>query len=183
MTQNETKTTGSPEIKPDAEASCPGAGSAKRTSIGGQALIEGLIMFGPRNSALAVRKADGTIHIETHDKSLSTGALDRIPIVRGCVRFFKQIVTGMGALIRSADLSEMVEEQEESRKDNEAGTPGEEPETVRAANAEKPGEEPETVRATNAEKPGEEPETVRAANAEKPDEEPDNSRSDKETEQ
>lgn len=81
--------------------------NGKRTTIGGQALIEGLIMFGPGKTALAVRKADGTIYSEDVHRGKTGGAADKIPVVRGCVRFFRQIVTGMSALMRSADLSEM----------------------------------------------------------------------------
>jgi len=86
--------------------SCPKKPEGRRTTIGGQALIEGLIMFGPKKAALAVRKADGSIHIEDFRRTLTGGIQDKIPVVRGCVRFFRQIVAGMGALLRSADLSE-----------------------------------------------------------------------------
>ncbi len=93
----------SPRIPDD---SCAKTRGGKRTTIGGQALIEGLIMFGPQKAALAVRKADGSIHVEDFRRSLTGGIQDKIPVVRGCVRFFRQIVAGMGALMRSADLSE-----------------------------------------------------------------------------
>ncbi|MBN1775564.1 MAG: DUF1385 domain-containing protein, partial [Clostridiales bacterium] len=88
------------------EDSCPKKEENRRTTIGGQALIEGLIMFGPKKAALAVRKADGSIHVEDFHRTLTGGIQDKIPVVRGCVRFFRQIVAGMGALMRSADLSE-----------------------------------------------------------------------------
>ncbi|MDD4094702.1 MAG: DUF1385 domain-containing protein [Oscillospiraceae bacterium] len=88
------------------EDSCPKKEENRRTTIGGQALIEGLIMYGPKKAALAVRKADGSIHVEDFHRTLTGGIQDKIPVVRGCVRFFRQIVAGMGALMRSADLSE-----------------------------------------------------------------------------
>ena len=39
--------------------------AVRKTSIGGQALIEGVMMKGPELSAMAIRKPDGTIHEET----------------------------------------------------------------------------------------------------------------------
>lgn len=106
MTENQQQEdiTTDPARAPD--DSCPKRPEGKRTTIGGQALIEGLIMFGPKKAALAVRKADGSIHVEDFHRTLTGGIQDKIPVVRGCVRFFRQIVAGMGALMRSADLSE-----------------------------------------------------------------------------
>ncbi len=78
---------------------------AKKTTIGGQALLEGLMMVGPERVAMAVRKADGEIVVEEWPAgNLSKAA--KIPFVRGSVRLFHQLVTGTKTLMRSADYIE-----------------------------------------------------------------------------
>lgn len=100
-----------------AAKNCP----EKRTTIGGQALIEGIVMFGPNKTALSVRQADGTIHTEEFLRGKTGGIADKIPVVRGCVRFFRQIVVGMRALMRSADLSEIGEETSKDKEPEKKG--------------------------------------------------------------
>ena len=78
----------------------------KKTTIGGQALIEGIMMCGPRRTAIAVRKADGSIYVEEIKKSASETFFEKVPLVRGCIRFFRQLVTGTAALMKSAEISE-----------------------------------------------------------------------------
>ncbi len=78
----------------------------KRTTIGGQALIEGLMMVGPRRTAMAVRKADGSIFVEEVASDQKTILFEKIPFVRGGLRLFRQLITGTGALMKSAELSE-----------------------------------------------------------------------------
>ena len=81
----------------------------KKTTIGGQALLEGLMMVGPERIAMAVRKPDGEIFVE----DWSVGRLSKaatIPFVRGSVRLFRQLVTGTKALMRSAEFIEDVPE-------------------------------------------------------------------------
>jgi len=77
----------------------------KKTTIGGQALIEGLLMIGPEKKAMAVRRPDGTILIEELPASRFSRAAE-IPFIRGSVRLFRQLVTGTRALMRSAEFSE-----------------------------------------------------------------------------
>ncbi|MBO4242514.1 MAG: DUF1385 domain-containing protein [Clostridiales bacterium] len=78
----------------------------KKTTIGGQALIEGIMMVGPRRTSIAVRKGDGTIHVEEIKQSERVTFFEKVPFVRGCIRFWKMLVTGTGALMKSAELSE-----------------------------------------------------------------------------
>ncbi len=78
----------------------------KKTTIGGQALIEGLMMVGPRRSAMAVRKADGSILVEEVASNNKVIFFDKVPLVRGGIKLFRQLVTGTGALMKSAELSE-----------------------------------------------------------------------------
>ncbi len=85
-----------------------------KTTIGGQALIEGLLMIGPEKRAMAVRQADGNIFVEELPLSKSSSKVAEIPFLRGSVRLFRQLVTGTGALMRSAELSEEPEVEETS---------------------------------------------------------------------
>lgn len=89
----------------------------KKTSIGGQAIIEGVMMRGPHKTAMAVRKSDGEIIVETNDNG--TGQKNRLlklPIVRGCVNFFESLVIGMKALMFSADQVDIEDEEEPESK-------------------------------------------------------------------
>jgi uncharacterized protein YqhQ len=74
-----------------------------KTTIGGQALIEGLMMIGPDKKVMAVRKPDGSIYLEELPMTRWTG-LANLLFVRGSVRLFRQLVTGTRALLRSAEL-------------------------------------------------------------------------------
>jgi len=80
--------------------------SIKKTTIGGQALIEGIMMVGPKRTSIAVRKGDGTIHVEEIKQSDRVTFFEKVPFIRGCIRFWKMLVTGTGALMKSAELSE-----------------------------------------------------------------------------
>ncbi len=88
----------------------------KFTSIGGQALIEGIMMKSPNKpSALAVRLPDGSIDI-THMKDKSVK--DRckffaIPIIRGVVGFAESMISGYKAMMISADKSGYADEVDE----------------------------------------------------------------------
>ena len=87
----------------------------KKTTIGGQALIEGVMMVGPHRTSMAVRKGDGSIYIEEVPRSERSTYFEKIPFVRGCIRFYKMLVTGTGALMRSADISEEGKPEEEEK--------------------------------------------------------------------
>ena len=90
---------------------------AKKTTIGGQALIEGVMMVGPSRTCMAVRKGDGTILVEEIKQSEKTSYFDKVPFIRGCIRFYKMLVTGTGALMKAADISE--EGKPEENKEGE----------------------------------------------------------------
>ena len=89
----------------------------KKTTIGGQALIEGVMMVGPKRTCMAVRKGDGTIHVEEIKQGERVSYFETVPFVRGCIRFYKMLVTGTGAMMRSADLSEEGAEEENKGED------------------------------------------------------------------
>lgn len=87
-----------------------------KTSIGGQALIEGIMMRGPEKDAVAVR-SNGEINLEvTPRKQRSKGSFATWPLIRGVVTFFDSQVVGVKALMRSADLSPEEDTQEEPSK-------------------------------------------------------------------
>ena len=76
-----------------------------KTSIGGQALIEGIMMRGPEKDAIAIYKPEG-IELEVRPrKKISEKSPRKWPFIRGCVNFFDAQVTGVKALMHSADLS------------------------------------------------------------------------------
>lgn len=78
----------------------------KKTTIGGQALLEGLLMIGPENTAIAVRKPDGEIVLDKKPLPKKS-ALSKIPLVRGSVNLFRQMVIGVKALMYSADFVDL----------------------------------------------------------------------------
>lgn len=75
------------------------------TSIGGQAVIEGVMMRGPKKIATAVRKSDGEIIIDIKDVNsfVVRHKLNKIPILRGVLSFVESMVTGVKCLMFSAD--------------------------------------------------------------------------------
>ena len=88
-----------------------------RTMIGGQALIEGIMMRGPDKDAVVVRTAEG-MKIEAKDRKLSPpGSFKRWPFFRGIFTFFDSQITGVKALMRSADLAPEEDQEEPSKFD------------------------------------------------------------------
>ena len=86
-----------------------------KTSIGGQALIEGIMMRGPKGSAMSVRLPDGTIDTEV-EEYVPIGRkhkILRLPIIRGVVGFAESMITGYKYLMKSADKALTEEEKEE----------------------------------------------------------------------
>ena len=80
-----------------------------KTTIGGQALIEGIMMRGPEKDAIAVRTGD-EIKLEiTSRKVRKKGSFATWPLIRGAVNFFDSQVAGVKALMHSADLSPELE--------------------------------------------------------------------------
>ena len=76
-----------------------------RTMIGGQALIEGIMMRGPEKDAVVVR-TDGELQVEVSPRKIrKKGTFATWPLIRGTVNFFDSQVVGVKALMRSADLS------------------------------------------------------------------------------
>ena len=84
-----------------------------RTSIGGQAVIEGVMMRGPHEIATAVRKPDGEIIVDKQELGkIRKGKFVKLPIVRGCVNFFDSMIVGVKSLMFSAQFFEVDEDGE-----------------------------------------------------------------------
>lgn len=75
------------------------------TPVGGQAVMEGIMMRGTERTAVAVRLPDGRIHMKTQPNK-KMGKWTKIPIVRGVVSFIVSLVQGTGILMYSADVLE-----------------------------------------------------------------------------
>ena len=89
--------------------------STKLLSIGGQAVMEGVMMKGDHHYAVAVRKPDGEIHVDSFDSDSLT-VRHRIlgwPFIRGVIRFAESLVIGMRTLTYSAGF--ILEEEEEAK--------------------------------------------------------------------
>jgi len=75
------------------------------TSIGGQAIMEGIMMRGPEKTAIAVRLPDGSIHMKTQPTPKGS-KWGKMPLVRGVVNFVASLVQGTKVLMYSADVLE-----------------------------------------------------------------------------
>lgn len=75
------------------------------TSIGGQAIMEGIMMRGPRRTAIAIRLPNGKIHMKTQP-SPQMGSWGKLPLVRGVISFLSSLIFGTQVLMYSADILE-----------------------------------------------------------------------------
>ncbi len=77
-----------------------------RTTIGGQALIEGILMRGPEKQAIAVRRPDGGIEIKEEELRFikEKYPILGLPFVRGTINFFDSMIRGVQALMFSAEF-------------------------------------------------------------------------------
>ncbi len=88
-----------------------------KSTIGGQALIEGIMMRGPDKDAIVIRNA-GELKVEvTPRKVRPKGSFATWPFIRGAVNFFDSQVAGVKALMKSADFSADEEVEEPSKFD------------------------------------------------------------------
>lgn len=91
------------------------AAKMKKTSIGGQALVEGVMMKGVSTGAMAVRKTDGSLHVEQWELPEKKW-YNKAPFIRGCVNFISQLKDGMRCISKSADLSGLEDDDGEPSK-------------------------------------------------------------------
>ena len=90
-----------------------------KSKIGGQALIEGIMMLGPNTGAMACRLPDGTIDLETWEENNGKNApwYKKTPLVRGCTSFVISLVKGYKYMMKSAEKQLTEEEKSEMEKD------------------------------------------------------------------
>ena len=101
----------------DRNPACP----LKKTSIGGQALMEGIMMRGPKTTAMAVRNPQGEIVLETFPTvGKPRPAICRWPIIRGVVGFIDSMTLGYKCLMRSAEIAGLEEAEAELAKEKAA---------------------------------------------------------------
>ncbi len=117
----------------------------RKTSIGGQALMEGIMMRGPKMTAMAVRNTKGEIVIEEFETTTKKRpAICRWPIIRGVIGYIDTMLLGYKCLMRSAELSgleDIVEEKPKKKKGKKTEKAVEE--TVDTAMEEQPNEQKE----------------------------------------
>ena len=73
--------------------------------IGGQAIIEGVMMRGKKMYSMAVRKPDKTIEIVNTQLEISESKIKKLPIIRGIVAFGSSVVMGTRIIMKSAELA------------------------------------------------------------------------------
>ena len=109
----------------------------KMTSIGGQAIIEGVMMRGPKKIAMAVRKSNGEIIIEEKEVK-GIGKWGKFPLIRGVIAFISSMVIGIQALMFSSQFFDDEEEKDskrESSKDEKGKKDNAETNTKESENA------------------------------------------------
>lgn len=84
----------------------------KKTSIGGQALIEGIMMRGVSTAAMAVRMKDGSIDVETWELKEKKW-YEKAPFIRGSINFVKSLLDGYKCMMKSAEKSGMMDDDED----------------------------------------------------------------------
>ena len=91
---------------------------AFRTTIGGQALIEGILMRGPKKQAIVVRNQEGGLEIKEQELKLikDKHPILGVPFIRGVVNFVDSLVKGVKALMWSAEFYPEDETAEEPSK-------------------------------------------------------------------
>ena len=82
------------------------------TKIGGQAIIEGIMMRGADRTATVIRLPDRSLHIKT-EKLPKPRKINKIPVLRGVAAFVSSLVIGTKILMYSADVLEAYEEPED----------------------------------------------------------------------
>lgn len=95
----------------------------KSSNIGGQAVIEGIMMKNRDTYSVAVRKTNGEIEVKTSEyKGIASGnKLARLPLIRGCFGFVDSMILGMKTLTFSASFFEDEENDHSSKSDSSGG--------------------------------------------------------------
>ena len=129
-----------------------------KSKIGGQALIEGIMMLGPNTGAMACRLPDGTIDLETWEENNGKNApwYRKVPLVRGCTNFVISLTKGYKYMMKSAEKQMVDDEEEDDKKKDKKKSKSEKTENVAAsAAADTPAEAAADKTAEASEKSGE----------------------------
>src|SRR5215470_11937474 len=94
--------------------------SEQRPYIGGQAVLEGVMMRAPRSFAVVVRRRDGSLHIRERPITDDRKGAGKWPFVRGVVSLVESLKLGSEALKFSAEQMEKDLEQEEAEAKRKA---------------------------------------------------------------
>ncbi len=124
----------------------------RKTSIGGQALMEGIMMRGPKMTAMAVRNTKGEIVMEEFPTvGAKRPAICRWPIIRGVFGYIDSMTLGYKCLMRSAELSGLEDIVEESPKKKKKRLEAESKSAENTEAAEIPSDSPEKSEKTDKE--------------------------------
>ena len=85
--------------------------TGNKTTVGGQALIEGIMMKGVSTGAMAVRKKEGDIHVEEWELP-SKKWYNKAPFIRGCFNFVQTLKEGWSCMNKSIEISGFGEEDD-----------------------------------------------------------------------
>lgn len=107
--------------------------ATKKTSIGGQALMEGIMMRGPKKTAMAVRNPKGEIILEDWENNDKVPKLCKLPIIRGLYGMITSFLVGYKCLMRSAEIAIDGLEEEENQADAQKQAAENTPEQTEAA--------------------------------------------------
>ncbi len=92
----------------------------KKTSIGGQALMEGIMMRGPEETAMAVRNPKGQIVIKSFPTvTKRRSKFIKLPIIRGVFSYIDSMIVGTKSLMESAEIAGLEEIEEELKREKE----------------------------------------------------------------
>ena len=146
----------------------------KKCSIGGQALIEGIMMRGPKMTAMAVRNPQGEIVLEKwRTSSGGKSKLIKLPLIRGVFGFINSMKIGYKSLMRSAEIYGLEEAEEELKKEKaakkaakEAAKKAKRSGSEEAATAEEPAAKEASAEETATEEPVSEDPKAEEATAE-----------------
>lgn len=85
--------------------------SKKYETVGGQAVVEGVMMKSTDRTAMAVRDESGNIQYFSKDNKKITNPILKLPFIRGCVNFFRMFAEGVGYINKSTAMAFADEEE------------------------------------------------------------------------
>ena len=97
---------------------------SKKTTIVGISVPDGLVTIGPRRTAVNLRKQNGEIVVEELSQGSRMIFFEKLPLFRGCIRWFRQLWFGSIGLLKSVTNSQAIDEESpDSPSQSDAGAP------------------------------------------------------------